>query len=90
MNFHHSPNNTISLSYGGESYFDSLDNFLLDYAGDYSGLPEGYREAQVEGERRAIYTANSQEPMPEPLASEISVILENLESIIANKAIRTA
>ncbi len=90
LNFHHTPSGNIRLNWDEQSYFDSLDNFLLDYEGDYSVLPEGYREAQVEGERRAIYTSDSQEPMPDAMYSEILLILDAVETIIANKAAREA
>jgi len=90
MNFQHTPNNNIRINNGDNSYFDSLVNFQIDYEGDYSGLPEGYREAQVDGERASIYTANSQEPMPEAMLSEVTAIIAALDAIIANQQSREA
>jgi hypothetical protein len=89
LDFHHNPDNLIRLNVEGQEYFDSLENFLLDWP-DYSGVPDGYIEAQKEGVRYSVYTEYDQYPMPQAFKDEVDDILENIETIIANKEAREA
>jgi hypothetical protein len=89
LDFHHNPDNLIRLNVEGQEYFDSLENFLLDWPG-YSGLPDGYIEAQKQGIRYSVYTESDQLAMPQAFKDEIDTILENIETIITNKEVREA
>lgn len=84
--FHHHPGGWIIIQAGKHQYTDTLENFMVDYAHAYPGLPDGITEFRYAADGPTYYISDKNVQIASDMDIDFVLgAIQNIHQIIANQ-----